>query len=138
MNACITNSSEVLCHGLGPFSHCYAKRTHFIFSCLSYVAFVFDLGKQNTSMRTCLCNFKFDVVLEQFFVCQFAHTLKTALSWKIDYFSIFQQMEEKELSNSRAMLRGFFLIFSRRFLTRMKRFENHFPSVKEKKKLFKY
>lgn len=52
MNACITNSSEVLGHGLGPFSHCYAKRTHFIFSCLSYVAFVFDLGKQNTSMRT--------------------------------------------------------------------------------------
>ena len=52
MNAFITNSSEVLGHGLCPFRYCYTKRAHFILSCLSYVAFVFDLGEQNTYMRT--------------------------------------------------------------------------------------
>ena len=54
MNVCITNSSEVLSHGLCSFSHCYAERTHFIVSCLSYVASVIDLRKKNTFMRIIL------------------------------------------------------------------------------------
>ena len=43
--------------------------------------------------------------MEQFSICQFASTLKTALTLKIDYFSALQAMNEKDLSNGGAMLR---------------------------------
>ena len=46
--------------------------------------------------------------MEQFSICQSTYTLKTALTWKIDYFSVLQPMKEKD-SKDVAMLRWFVL-----------------------------
>ena len=37
--------------------------------------------------------------MEQFSSCQSAYTLKTALTWQRDNFSVLKQVKDKELSN---------------------------------------